>query len=375
MPAEKASIKGGSDSKRKILFTTSILGSPWHKEFAPYSKSLLGAMRRHSDVLLIRPVNLLDKLKKPLQAQEWSTEDAFPTCLTIPKLYSINLKLRQQAIEQTLTRHSFSPDAIYATWAFPDAVVASRIAKKRNIPYVVRVHGTDINYLATLPNIKEAVGEALVGAKAVICPSEDLRLKVDQITQDQSNSITMINPVSPVVNGGSDTDSIPMVIYVGNLKSSKGVLDLLAAFRQVSSQVPEAILHYVGSGSEERRLKSLVVEQQMSDRVVFHGHLPHQGCKEMIAKSRVLCLPSYSEGLPNVILEGLAANIEIVATDVGGISEVVSFQNGALVTPGCIQSIARELLNALTDPSRRTLAINPPMNDTDYATAVLSMLD
>lgn len=146
----------------------------------------------------------------------------------------------------------------------------------------------------------------------------------------------------------------PLILYVGRLTSEKGVDVLLRAFSRVTTP---ALLEIVGAGSERSRLEELVRDLGISEGVRFAGGIADR--TELVAKYRyatLFVLPSRSEGLGCVLLEAMSAGTPIVATNVGGIPELVrDGWNGFLVPPEDPSAMAGAIDRMLADGDLRAL--------------------
>lgn len=140
------------------------------------------------------------------------------------------------------------------------------------------------------------------------------------------------------------TDGEWVVLTVGRLSHEKGHIDLLRALT-VLGEINPALnfkLVIVGEGPERARLETELRSAGLSGRVVFAGQTADVQTYYEIAD--VLALPSHSEGSPNVLLEGMAAGLAVVATAVGGVSEIaVNEETALLVAPNDAQSFASAL--------------------------------
>jgi glycosyltransferase involved in cell wall biosynthesis len=114
----------------------------------------------------------------------------------------------------------------------------------------------------------------------------------------------------------------------------------------------------VGEGPEERRIRQLAVSLETADQVIFTG--PVSGVGPYYRMADVLVLPSHSEGSPNVLLEGMAAGVPVVATAVGGVPEIVRpGESALLVRPHDPRGLADAIRLLLTDADlARRLAAN-----------------
>jgi glycosyltransferase involved in cell wall biosynthesis len=131
-----------------------------------------------------------------------------------------------------------------------------------------------------------------------------------------------------------------IVLYVGNLNHTKGLRELLRACVALSSRRPRLELTVIGEGALRAELNS-------GPPVRLLGRRSSEEVAMWMAAADVFCLPSYSEGCPNVVLEALACGRPVVASDVGGIPELVNEQNGILVPPRNWERLADALEQAL----------------------------
>jgi glycosyltransferase involved in cell wall biosynthesis len=145
-------------------------------------------------------------------------------------------------------------------------------------------------------------------------------------------------------------DDERLVLAVGRLSKEKAHIDLIAAFSHLreSNREVKARLIIVGDGPERKRLEAAADSFGCKERVIFAG--PLSDVWPFYFATDVFALPSHSEGSPNVLLEAMAAGIPVVATEVGGVPEMVEPDQGALLVPPCdppalAAAIARVLTN------------------------------
>jgi glycosyltransferase involved in cell wall biosynthesis len=122
-----------------------------------------------------------------------------------------------------------------------------------------------------------------------------------------------------------------VILTVGRLSHEKGHVDLVAALSLLKSNCPglNAKLVVVGEGPEQQRIRQWAVSRGIDDQVIFAGQVTEVG--PYYAMADLLVLPSHSEGSPNVLLEGMAAGVPIVAAAVGGVPEIVRHAESALL--------------------------------------------
>ena len=126
------------------------------------------------------------------------------------------------------------------------------------------------------------------------------------------------------------------LIYVGRLEKVKGLDMLLAAMEILKAENQDIRLTIVGDGGLRSWLESELESRGLSDRIALAGQVPFgQELFNLYRSADVMVLPSYSEGLPLVLIEAMANSLPVVATAVGGIPEIVEHEkNGLLVPPG-----------------------------------------
>lgn len=130
------------------------------------------------------------------------------------------------------------------------------------------------------------------------------------------------------------TGNAKSLICVGRLSPEKGQAGLVRAFAELSARHDGVQLRLVGDGPERRDLEQLVSELNMVDRVTFAGRLTETDTLAEIARSDLLVLPSFMEGLPIVLMEAMALGVPVVASRVAGIPELVEDGvNGLLFAP------------------------------------------
>jgi glycosyltransferase involved in cell wall biosynthesis len=142
-----------------------------------------------------------------------------------------------------------------------------------------------------------------------------------------------------------------LVILIANMHSSvKGHLDLIDAAFQVCRAIPETRFLLVGDGKERPMIEERVKDADLSQHFLFLGR--RTDIPELLACAEVSVLPSRAEGLPNVILEAMAAGLPVVATRVGGIPEIiVDEESGLLVPPNKPSALAKAIIRVLRDPA------------------------
>ncbi len=133
------------------------------------------------------------------------------------------------------------------------------------------------------------------------------------------------------------------IIYVGSLVKRKGVDLLIEAFKKLKSENLRLLI--VGKGQLEHSLREISKEDL---RIEFLGY--KENAISYIKASHLFVLPSFSEGVPNVLIEALACETPILATDVDGIPEIIIHKrNGFLIKPGSIELLKEAMEYAINN--------------------------
>jgi len=276
-----------------------------------------------------------------------------PRTLFVPKLaHSMWGPLYAASIAPVILGYRNKVDVVLGSWAYPDgfaAVIASRLL---GVPCVVKLHGSDINAIAKLPGPRRMLSWALPRAARVVAVSRALGEEAIALGVPRDRVAIVMNGVDGELFRPRDRAAArqdlgvsagPLVVYVGNLKPEKGVAELAEAWPNVTAAVPDAQLAVVGDGPLRERLAG--------ERIRLVGPQPLERVPTWMAAADIVVLPSHSEGTPNVVLEALASGRRVVASNVGGIPDLItSPELGTLVPPRDPIALAAALVAALRAP-------------------------
>jgi glycosyltransferase involved in cell wall biosynthesis len=259
-------------------------------------------------------------------------------------------------------------DVILATWAYPDVFAAVLAGRALGLPVVAKVHGSDVHVASRISWRRRAIRWALTRCAGVVAVSSSLKAELA--------GFGVPGERIHVVPNGIDVErfhpldrreararlSLPLegrrIVFVGNLAPVKGLPVLLEAAAAVSGDVSFSL---VGDGPQRAELAALIKRLGLSGRATLVGRVPHQAIPLWMSAGDLFCLPSVSEGCPNVVVEALACGTPVVASRVGGIPELVrETTSGFLVNPGRPDELAAAIERALAggwDPAaiRRTV--------------------
>jgi len=150
-----------------------------------------------------------------------------------------------------------------------------------------------------------------------------------------------LSPEKIIVTGAGYNDSLfyldtkpdpdpVQLVYAGKLSNAKGVPWFLRALQSISS--PAWLLHLLGSGSGEEKDHCLMLAKELGEKARVYGAVLQKSLAKIMRHSHILVLPSFYEGLPLVILEGLASGCRIVATDLPGTKEILGSSDTDFIT-------------------------------------------
>lgn len=148
----------------------------------------------------------------------------------------------------------------------------------------------------------------------------------------------------------------PMLLVVGRLAPAKGFDDAVVALGALRQRGLTPRLVMVGDGPERARLEALAKEQGVEGQVEFRGSLTHDGIAPLYAQAWMLLAPSKvlangrRDGIPNVVIEAMAAGVPVAGTRAAGIEEaVVPGQTGTLSEPNDPQGLAEAIAPLMRD--------------------------
>ncbi len=139
-----------------------------------------------------------------------------------------------------------------------------------------------------------------------------------------------------------------LVIYSGRFVQRKGINYLLEAWIEVQRQFPQARLLLLGDGQTLEDTKRYAEKLGISKTVLFLGHV--NNVQDYLCSADLFVLPSLQEGLPNALLEAMAAGLPVVATRIGGVEDIVENEkNGLLVPPADSKALAEAIKRLLSN--------------------------
>jgi glycosyltransferase involved in cell wall biosynthesis len=251
-------------------------------------------------------------------------------------------------------RESRGCDLIYANW-IGSGVVGAVVNLLTGKPLVVTFRGDD-GYLARDRFIWRFFTNWVTKRSGFVAPvsGELTRIMLELGVPEEKCKLfrfgvdrEMFHPLKEP----RPLDGEVRLLYVGSLVAKKGVQDLVEAM--ANPALEEVRLVVVGEGILEAELIAQCARLGIEKSVEFKGPLPPAAVADVMRSCDLLCLPSYTEGRPNVVNEAMASGLAVIATRVGGIPDMVEEGETALLfEPGKVEEL-RECL--------RRLALSPEL--------------
>jgi len=360
----------------RVLFISNLYPNPLFLNMASYNRQQIAALSKICEIDVISPIPWPAVMKGRYGSscrKEGNVTVYHPTYLYIPLmlrgtygrcyLNSINTVARR------LLRHN-SYDLIYSSWLYPDSWAAAQLASEFNLPLFVKVHGSDVNLLQPGNSVTRQSLEVVSRAKKIICVSRALKERLIELGAPEAKLEVLYNGIDRTIFHPMDCQALRqelniqpeefVVLFVGNLKKDKGLDELISAYGLFLDQIPgmRSRLVLIGTGPYESNARRLTGEKGIEGMVKFLGSRTLTDIARWMNAANVLCLPSYMEGVPNVVLESMACGTPVIATNVGGIPELVDGDNIILVPPKTIEPLAAALSEVLQMGEQRRDGVN-----------------
>lgn len=352
-----------ADRQLRILVVTSqfpITGEP--NRGRPLLQTI-SALSRLAEVRVVSPVAMYPSWAQPRSylfraphaaSRVEGCEVAYAPYPALPLLTRpLNGWLCGRAVDHAVS--GFAPDVVLSYWLYPDAYGAMLAARRAGVPLVSGARGSDLRVRDQVSRL--LTRPVLSASKRLLVVSDDLgNVAVDRYDMDPERIRVIPNGCdASIFHPASRAEArrelgiapeAQLLAYVGRLVPEKGLNELLEAVQSLSDACPQLELAMIGEGPMQSGItERLKAEPRL--RVHMAGAQSPASVARWMAAANLVTLPSYSEGHPNVLVEALACGRAVVATDVGGIPEVVDDGCGLLVRPRDASALAHALTRAL----------------------------
>ncbi|HWX25322.1 MAG TPA: glycosyltransferase [Vicinamibacteria bacterium] len=254
-------------------------------------------------------------------------------------------------------------DVMHVHWVVPNAAFLDGLSRTLRIPLVVSLHGSDVFLAEKMPLARLLAGRAFSSAGAITACSRDLERRAFALGADRGKTRLVPYGVDPAFFSPKKGEAVRdrlgvkrdalLVLGVGRLVEKKGFSFLIEAAAGLRG------VHVVLAGDGDLRSPLEVLGGERGTSLTFAGRLERGALAELMGAADIVAVPSVVDqagnvdGLPNTLLEALAAGRPVVASSVAGIPDVVVDGENGLLVPEKDSSALREALRFLVDPEKR----------------------
>ena len=150
-----------------------------------------------------------------------------------------------------------------------------------------------------------------------------------------------------------------LVGYIGRLSEEKGVLNFIKAIPEISKRKNSLEFLIGGDGQLKEEIEKNINEKNLNDKVKLAGWISRDELPNYMNELKLIILPSYTEGLPNIMLEAMACGTPVLATPVGSIPDVIKDgETGFIMKNNSPECIAENVIRALNYPNFEQISLN-----------------
>ena len=258
-------------------------------------------------------------------------------------------------------------DLLHVHYAIPHSVSAM-LAKqmlaagpaKRKLPFVTTLHGTDITLVGQDRSYLPITRFSIEQSDGVTAISEYLRertVREFEVRNEIKVIHNFVNCDVYVRDDGAEqrraefvTRDERLLVHLSNFRPVKRLADVIEVFDRVHKKIPSKLL-LIGDGPDRSQAEWLAMRKGIHDDVIFLGK--QDRVNEKLAMADVMLLPSQLESFGLAALEAMACEVVPIATNVGGIPEVIEHgKNGFLAEVGDVETMAQCAIEILADESK-----------------------
>ncbi len=277
-----------------------------------------------------------------------------------PSYYGHALYYGAGTISKRIIRE-FQPDIIWCQSALPNGWMAMKLSNLFNIPYVIVVHGADMNATVHLHGAKKRIAEVYRQAGKVIAVSGHLKRKINSYFKNvacrtiyQGYDPLLIEKAAKFKKSKKNQTEKITVVSICKLIKSKGVEYNILALKRLAGRYPNLKYKIIGDGEDRSRLEKMASDLNLRDRIEFTGRMKSEDAYEEIARADIYSMPSYKEGLGIVYLESMAIGAPVIGCEGVGICDLVNNGiNGFLAPPKNVEALAEIWEKLILNPDLR----------------------
>ncbi|MGB2665262.1 MAG: N-acetyl-alpha-D-glucosaminyl L-malate synthase BshA, partial [Candidatus Acidiferrum sp.] len=239
------------------------------------------------------------------------------------------------------------------------ALLARQMAAPRRLPFITTLHGTDITLVGNNPNFLPITRYSIEQSDGVTSISEYLyRRTIEEfgikrpieVIPNFVNCDLYCRMPNPELQAQWAPDGEPILMHLSNFRPVKRILDAVEIFALVREKM-KAKLVMIGDGPDREPAEELARTRGLEEDVIFLGK--QNGIREKLGQADLFLLPSQLESFGLAALEAMACEVPVIATNAGGVPEVVeNGVDGYLVEPGDVKLAAKYAIDLLSRADR-----------------------
>jgi L-malate glycosyltransferase len=280
--------------------------------------------------------------------------EQYPLLKHFPYTLALASKLAEVAEAKEL-------DVLHAHYAIPfgaAALLAKQIVTSRDLKVALTLHGTDITLVGNNASFKPVTKMTIENADAVTVVSRFLKEETIRQFSIQRELTIINNFIDPERHELDPCPCIPQcsensqktIMHISNFRPVKRIRDVIAIFAKIAQAIDSRLI-LVGDGPDAIVAREMSQELGILDRIRFVGIVDRVA--PLLARADLFLLPSSTESFGLVALEAMASGVPVIASDVGGIPEVVEHgRTGFLAPVGDVDAMATHAIELLKDESR-----------------------
>jgi N-acetyl-alpha-D-glucosaminyl L-malate synthase BshA len=252
-------------------------------------------------------------------------------------------------------------DLLHVHYALPfaaSAYLARELVRPRRLPVITTLHGTDITVVGVQPAFYRLTKFSIESSDRVTAVSEFLRQRTRESLAIERDIRVIPNFVDTTRfcprerrAGLLAPPDVPVLMHASNFRPVKNIETLIRVFARVQAERPSRLV-LVGDGPEKPRAEQLCRDLGVHRQTLFLGN--QDVMEELLPLADVFFLPSESESFGLVALEAMSVGVPVVASDVGGLPEVVpDGVAGFLHPPRDQEAMTASILRLFGDPALR----------------------
>lgn len=252
-------------------------------------------------------------------------------------------------------------DVLHAHYAIPfgaAALLAKQIIRDRDLKVVLTLHGTDITLVGNNASFKPVTKMTIENADAVTVVSRFLKEETIRQFDIQRELAIVYNFIDPERHELEPCPCIPQcnansqktIMHISNFRPVKRIRDVIAIFAKISKALDSRLI-LVGDGPDALVAREMGQELGILDRIYFIGIVDRVA--PLLARADLFLLPSSTESFGLVALEAMSSGVPVIASDIGGIPEVIEHgRTGFLAPVGDVDAMSAYAIELLQNEKK-----------------------